>query len=125
MKFHAICENHLFVKAYRGGTKVVCPTFVLYVLPDRHAGLLKKQNPLKKKINRIGITTSKKIGNAVRRSRARRVLRAGLRSVLESETVRTGFLIVLVAREATAAAKSTEAASELSRALKKAGLIAS
>ncbi|MGM9680337.1 MAG: ribonuclease P protein component [Eubacteriales bacterium] len=123
MKFHAICENHLFVKAYKGGTKVVCPTFILYVLPDRHASLLKKQNPEKKKINRIGITTSKKLGNAVKRSRARRVLRAGLSAAMKSGQMRQGFLIVLVAREASVTAKSTDAEKQLIYALKKAGLL--
>lgn len=123
MKFHAICENHLFVKAYKGGTKVVCPTCILYVLPDRHANLLKKQNPQKKKINRIGITTSKKLGNAVKRSRARRVIRAGLAEAMKSGVMHTGFLIVIVAREAVLSAKSTKVAAELEAALRKAALL--
>lgn len=123
MKFHAIKENHLFVKAYKGGNRVVCPTFILYVLPDRHAALLKKQNPQKQKINRIGISTSKKIGKAVVRSRARRVLRAGLRQAMESGAIRTGYLLVIAARPEAALVKSTDAAKQFRYALKKAGLL--
>lgn len=123
MKFHAIKENHLFVKAYKGGTRVSCPTFALYVLPDRHAGLLKKQNPQKQKINRIGISTSKKIGSAVQRSRVRRILRAGLREAMANGTMRTGFLIVISAREAAVTAKSIDTAKQLTYALRKAGLL--
>lgn len=123
MKFHAIKENHLFVKAYKGGNRVVCPTFVLYVLPDRHASLLKKQNPQKQKINRIGIAASKKIGKAVVRSRVRRIMRAGLRDAMESGNMRTGFLLVVSARPEAALAKSTDTARQFRYALRKAGLL--
>lgn len=75
MKFIAIGENHLYNKAYSKGKRAVSDSVAVYVLRDRHAALLKKQNPLKQTVNRIGISASKKIGGAVRRNRAKRVIR--------------------------------------------------
>jgi ribonuclease P protein component len=123
MKFYAIRENHLFVKAYKSGVKVVCPSLVLYVLPDKHAWLLRKQNPEKKLLNRIGITVSKKMGSAVQRSRGRRVLRAAFSQAENSGEMKKGYLIVLVAREKALHKKSTEIGRELCVALRKAGLL--
>ena len=51
----------------------------------------------KKGINRIGITTGKKIGNAVKRNRARRLIFSAY-SALEP-TLPLGFDFVFVARE--------------------------
>ena len=56
--------------------------------------------------NRLGISTPRKVGNAVQRSRARRVVRAAYAAVYESFP--KGYDIVVCAREATAACKSTD-----------------
>ncbi len=125
MKFYAIRENHLFVKAYRGGNKAVMRDIILYVLTDRHAYLLKKQNPEKKKINRIGITATKTVGGAVVRSRVRRIIRAGYSEMLGKNAVKSGYLIVIVARPSAAKAKSTEIAEELTYGMRKLGMILS
>jgi ribonuclease P protein component len=119
MKFHAINENHLFQKAYNTGKKVVCPSVVVYILPDKHATLLKKENPEKKKINRIGLTVTKRIGNAVQRSRVRRILRAGLREVINQKPIKTGFLIVINAREKALTVKSGDIGKDLFSAFEK------
>ena len=58
--------------------------------------------------NRVGITTGKKVGKAVARSRARRVIRAAWREVSPSFPV--GYDFVFVARSATPAAKSGQVA---------------
>ena len=123
MKFYAIRENHLFVKAYRGGNKAVMRDIILYVLTDRHAYLLKKQNPEKKKINRIGITATKTVGGAVVRSRVRRIIRAGYSEMLRENAVKSGYLVVIVARPSAAKAKSSEIAAELTYGMKKLGMI--
>ena len=34
MKFKAICENHLYQKAYAKGKRAVMPAIAVYVLPD-------------------------------------------------------------------------------------------
>lgn len=58
--------------------------------------------------NRVGITTGKKVGNAVDRSRARRIIRAAWREVSPSFPV--GYDFVFVARQNTPGAKSDQIA---------------
>ena len=123
MKFTSLCENHLFQKAYKNGQKAPSGRIVLYVLADKKANLLKKRHPLKIKVNRVGITVSKKIGGAVQRNRAKRIIREAYRQLLKNYKVKVGFLVVIVARESIVGAKSTELYPELVRAAKKAGFI--
>lgn len=96
---------------------------VLYVLTDRHAWLLQKQHPMKVKVNRVGITVSKKIGHAVVRNRAKRIIREAYRSLERDFPVKKGFLVVIVARDAIKEAKSSEIYGEMKIAAQKVGLI--
>ncbi len=64
---------------------------------------------------RTGITTGKKVGNAVKRSRARRVIRAAYRELIPE--VKAGYDLVFVARTATAFCKSGEVTAALRRVL--------
>ena len=122
MKFKAICENHLYSKAYSKGNRAVGPCLAVYVLPDFAAKRLQKAHPQKLRMNRIGLTVSKKLGGAVVRNRVKRILRAAIRAVEKSHPVKTGFLIVIAARDAAVTKKSTELERELSRAYEKLGL---
>ena len=54
-------DNRDFRRLYARGKSFVGPALVTYVMKNRCGGI------------RVGITTSKKIGNAVRRSRSRRM----------------------------------------------------
>lgn len=123
MKRISITENHLYSKVYARGKKFVTPTVVVYVLVDYRAARFRKQNPEKKFINRIGLTVTKKNGGAVVRNRCKRVLREALRSVESKYELRTGNLIVLVARDATATAKSHEIERDLTRAFSRLGML--
>lgn len=123
MKYRAISENHLYMKAYKKGKKLAAKNVVVYVLPDRHALRLKKENPQKKFINRVGLTVTKKIGKAVVRSRVKRVIREGYRLVDKEYGIKKGNLIVLVARDASVKAKSTDLKNDLIFAFKKLELI--
>lgn len=113
MKLYAISENHLFSKAYSRGKKCNAGHVSVYVLRDYHAGRLKKENPLKLTINRIGITATKKIGGAVVRNRVKRIIREAYRSVEKTHAVKKGFLIVIVARDSAKTQKTQNIISDL------------
>lgn len=56
----------------------------------------------KQRENRIGITTSKKIGCAVHRNRARRIIKQAFHEILEENKIKiTGYDLVFVARPET------------------------
>ena len=122
MKFKAICENHLFSKAYSKGKRAVTSALAVYVLPDFAARRLAKAHPEKKIVNRIGLTTSTKLGGAVIRSRCRRILREGLRAIEKEKELKKGFLIVIAARSAAVSKKSYEIKNELDVAFTKLGM---
>lgn len=124
MKFRAIRENHLYQKAYAKGKRAVMPSVAVYLLPDYAAKRLAKAHPEKRTVNRIGLTVSKKLGGAVVRSRARRILREGLRTLMKERPMKTGFLIVIAARAAALPKKSTEIRRELEVAFEKLGMFA-
>ena len=119
MKNIAITENHLYKKAYVGGKKAGGRFAVVYVLKDKKAFVLKKANPQKEYVNRIGLTVSKKIGGAVQRNRAKRVIRAALAEIQRTRPMKKGYLIVISAREAATEAKSTEICEEMLRQFEK------
>ena len=122
MKFKAICENHLYSKAYSKGKRAVTSALAVYVLPDYAAGRLAKAHPEKKVVNRIGLTTSTKLGGAVIRSRCRRILREGLRAIEKKKELKKGFLIVIAARSSAVSKKSCDIERELDIAFTKLGM---
>lgn len=115
----------MYSKAYTKGKKCVAKRVVVYVLRDFKAEALRRANPEKKRINRIGLTVTKKLGGAVVRSRVKRILREGYRAVDRADPVRTGNLIVLVARDAAVRAKSDEIARDLRYAFHSLGMLES
>ncbi len=104
-------RNTDFRRAYGRGKVFTNPALVSYVTKNR-AGIC-----------RIGITTSKKIGNAVERNRSRRVIRAAYRTA--APLVQGSWDIVFVARSKTKYLKSTQLEPILIRQLKQAGVIPS
>lgn len=119
MKFKAICENHLYSKAYSKGKRAVTSALAVYVLPDYAAKRLAKSHPEKKIVNRIGLTTSKALGSAVVRSRVRRIMREGLRALESDRPLKVGFLIVIAGRKPAVSLKSTDIRRQLEDAFKK------
>ena len=71
---------------------------------------------------RLGVVTSKKIGGAVERSRARRLLREVFRA--HQNDLRKPVDLVLVARPSIAGKKFNEVEKDFMAALQKAGLLA-
>ena len=98
MKFYAIRENYLYKRAYKNGAHKSSRTVTVFVIKDKAAAVLEKQNPLKTPINRIGISVSKKVGDAVHRNRAKRVIREAYRQIDKNCGIKTGFLIVICPR---------------------------
>jgi ribonuclease P protein component len=121
MKEIAIKENHLYNKTYTRGKKFVGRYVAVYVLKDLAAKRLRKENPNKEYVNRLGLSVSKKIGGAVSRSRAKRIIRAAYRE--HADELRRGFLIVISARVAIAGKKSTDIEAELLKAFKELNMI--
>lgn len=122
MKLNALRENHLFSKAYSKGKRAVTSSLAVYVLPDYAAKRLANSHPEKKILNRIGLTTSTKLGGAVVRSRCRRIMREGLRTVEKEKELKKGFLIVIAARSAAVEKKSSDIKRELNIAFTKLGM---
>ena len=121
MKYVAIRENHLYQKAYKIGKRFVGKAVAVYVLKDYAAKRLQKEHPQKITVNRLGLSVSKKIGGAVERNRAKRVIRAAYGTVCHE--LKTGFLIVISARGAIEGKKSPQVAEELVSAFTQLGLL--
>ena len=122
MKLHTLCEDHLYRKAYKNGKKFVGKKTVVYSLRDLKAEQLKRENPQKKKINRIGITVTVKLGSAVARNRVKRIIREACRQIMTERCVRCGFLIVIAARGGSVNAKTGDIKEELIKAYSQLGL---
>ena len=120
MKNVAIREHHLYNKAFSKGKRFVGKYTAVYVLRDLAAERLRREHPQKIYVNRLGLSVSKKLGGAVSRNRAKRIMRAGYDAV-KSE-LKTGNLIVISPRTAILSAKSTDVAYELSVGFEKLGL---
>lgn len=119
MKLTAIKENHLYRKTYQGGKRAAAASLCVYVLRDRKSNILKKANPEKKAINRVGIAASKKIGGAVERNRAKRVIREAYRLIDASIGVKKGYLIVIAARESATVVKMQDAMRDMQYCLRR------
>ena len=92
MRYRPITRNKEFARAYARGKAFVHPKLVLYVMKNRLGH------------TRVGITATKKIGNAVHRNRARRVIRAALYQTLPYDV--GGLDLVFVARARPPAVKA-------------------
>jgi len=97
-KYAVIKSNRDFSALFKKGESVVCYAFVCYIRP-RRAGK-----------NRLGIVTGKKVGNAVKRNRSRRIIREAFRlidPILKEKTDRR-FDFVFVARTKTPSLKTQQ-----------------
>jgi ribonuclease P protein component len=103
-------SDFLRVAAYQ--RKVVMPTMIVQ-LAERS---LVDKNGQQLPILRVGFTTSKKVGNGVKRNFARRRLRAVVQSVCASFSF-SGEDIVVIARPATVTASFTTLLRDFHQAL--------
>ena len=105
----AIKLNKEFQRAYKRGKSSGSSLLVTYAVKNK---LL---------YSRIGITTSKKLGNAVERNRCKRVIRASFSSL--KECCEPGYDFVFVARHKTKSAKMQLVARDMRRQLASLGAI--
>ncbi len=80
----ALKQNHEFRRLYNKGKSAVSPYFAIYCRKNRRP------------VSRLGITTGVKLGNAVKRNRVRRRIRALYRT--NEAQILPGYDIVVVAR---------------------------
>lgn len=109
MKLKAVNQNREFLRAYKRGKGYVDSLVVMYVIKNRYG------------FTRFGITSSKKVGNAVKRNRARRVLRQSVRNI--GFDMNAGYDIILVSRAKTAYVKQQQVEAQLRNLAQQAGLI--
>ena len=107
--YESIKLNKTFRYLYAKGKSFVSPSVVVYFVPNRYG----KQ--------RLGITTGKKIGKAVKRNRARRVIRVAYRTLLPF--LKEPYDMVIVARTRSVSANAHEVTKDLKHCLKKAGVL--
>ncbi|MFZ2538415.1 MAG: ribonuclease P protein component [Oscillospiraceae bacterium] len=82
--------NKEFKRAYYQGKFKAHPFLVTYLVKNRS------------RVPRVGITTSKKIGCAVKRNRARRIIKQAYREILSEKALNfSGYDLVFVARNDT------------------------
>ncbi len=108
-KYITIKENRDFSRMYKKGKSFVSPVLVTYVLKNKTNNL------------RFGITTGKKVGNAVKRSRARRVIRAAYFELYPE--IKQGYDFIFVARGKTPHVKSQVIYKAMKQHLKSAKLL--
>ena len=108
MKSQTLKENKDFRRLYYRGKSKASDSLVTYAMKSRGKC-------------RYGITTSKKIGNAVERNRSRRVIRAAFSS-LEGR-IDGSWDLVFVARGRTAKVKMQYVLLQMEKHLKELGVI--
>ncbi len=108
-KYVCIKKDREFKFLFKKGDSIVTDAFVCYARES------------KRRVNRVGIVTGKKVGNAVKRSRARRVIREAFRLIdpLLREKTQKRFDFIFVARAKTPAMKSTQVYRQMEKQLLK------
>ena len=97
-------RNGDFVRLYKRGKSQVHPLLVTYLMKNR------------KGLTRVGITATKKVGGAVQRNRAKRIIRAAWRQL--RPTVPQGYDLVFVARSRTTQCKMQQLHQVMERQLR-------
>lgn len=105
IKTVSLKKNYEFMRAYKKGRFYAGKFIILYALDNNS------------NINRLGITTGKKVGGSVLRNRIKRLVRENYR-MLES-FVKSGYDMVFVARSTTTPPNFTDIKKEMKYLLKK------
>jgi len=109
VKIIALNQNKDFRRLYYRGKSAAGKNLVTYVMKNRQ------------RQTRVGITSSKKIGKAYQRNRARRVIRAAYAPL--APRLNGNYDIVFVARSATCSVKMQEVYKDMEKQLLSLGAI--
>ncbi len=112
MVLQTLQKNWQFRTCYARGQKVVCEHAVVFYHTNPDADGL-----------RVGVVASKRVGGAVKRNRARRLLREAARGVVDKWNQRD-LWVVLVAKSTITEATSRSVQDDIERRLARAGLLA-
>ncbi len=108
VKLITLKKNKEFRRAYFKGKSIASPVLITYVQRNRE------------KTNRLGITASKKTGNAIKRNRARRIIKEAYRQLFDN--LKAGNDFVFVARAQTPFVKTDRILKDMTCHLKKLGV---
>ena len=106
--YESLKSNTDFQNVYKTGHSYANKYLVMYVVKNRTESL------------RVGISVSKKVGNSIVRHRLTRLIRESVR--LNSEQIRKGYDIVIVARSGLVGKKFAETESALLHLIRLHGL---
>ncbi|MBO4950621.1 MAG: ribonuclease P protein component [Clostridia bacterium] len=113
-KLYPLCENHMFLQAYRKGKSGVNKYTAVYVLKNYRTN--KDGSPVHTK---LGIAVNAKLGKACKRSRVKRIVREAYRANLDR--LKDGYIVIIAARAAIFSknVKSTDVEKQLAVTLSK------
>lgn len=109
-KEHRLARREDFNRVYRRGKSAANLQFVLYYLPQKEAGPF-----------RLGVSVSKKLGNAVVRNSIRRRMKEIIR--LAQDELQPGLDLVIIARKPVAEMEYEEMRKSLNHVMKRAGVL--
>jgi len=104
-----LTRSNDFKRVRHAGKSYTHPLVVLYVTASEQPG------------TRVGVTAGRTVGNAIRRNRAKRLLRAAMSALLPA--VPPGFDMLLIARPPLPAADLLQTKQALSSLLTRAGVL--
>lgn len=89
----SIKKNKDFSYIFKKGCSFANPAFICYYKENRNR-------------SRFAVVAGKKVGNAVKRNRAKRVIRAALRDIIPE--IKNNYDIIFIARQSTLLYKSSD-----------------
>jgi len=107
---YRLAKREDFSKVYRVGKSVANRQFVVYAMTNRKTADF-----------RVGISASKKLGNAVVRNRLRRLVKEIIRH--EAERIAPGFDLIVIVRKPAVGLAYKEMEKSLLHVLKRASLL--
>jgi len=106
-------ERDFFQLIFDNGARTATSAFIMW-----HINVLDRPELVKKGTKKIGIIVSRKLGNAVRRNRVKRLIRESFR--LSRENIKDGFWMILYPKNGCGMESAAEAAYELKKIFDKA-----